>query len=442
MIYKSILILIVLSLAVPAAAAPMDGESPFLPVSLDVLSNGMRIIVRENEHFPTVSLNLWVGAGSKHDPEDASGLAHFFEHMLFQGTETREAGEMIDTIEGLGGSWNAATSLDTTFYFINLPSQHWEKAMELQADAALAANFPEEPMEIERDVIIEEIRTRASSPSSILLDSTLQTAFEGTPYARPILGTEEHVRQIDRDDMFEFKAEYYVPNNMTLVVSGDVDREEILAKAERLYGGEEPRRVTPVDPGELEPVDEIETVETELDVDTPRIAVGISGTALDHGQGAALEMAALILGTGQTSRLYQDLVETGLARDVSASFNGFEDVWIFLLQAQADAENMEEVEEYLQSAIVSLQEEPVAEEELERAQVMARASFAFSAETNADVGTLLGRFETSGSLQDGLNHILTLESATADDIRTAALQHLDSDAYIRSIIKPAQGGMD
>ena len=284
-----------LSLYSTVLAMPVDPDSPLLPIEMRILPNGLRVIVKEIPSYPIATINVWVDVGAKDDPEGLSGLAHFFEHLIFKGTPSRPRGQMAYAIESVGGYLNAMTSLDYTTYFIVVPSEYAALAMEVQADALLNSLFEQTEIDMERTVIHEEIRLRLDNPQTYLVDMLLQYLFPDTPYARPVIGTFEELANVNHQEMVDFHAAYYVPNNMVLVVAGNVDADQVFAQAEELYGGM-PAKAIPQRPYVAVPrLEAVTTLEEERNVNQSYILMGYPAPGANDRDAAALTMAGVIL---------------------------------------------------------------------------------------------------------------------------------------------------
>src|SRR5690554_5548781 len=195
-----VLLLIVLSVSSIGFAQSVDPHSTLTPIKMQVLDNGMRVIVKEIPSYPIVTVNVWVNAGAIDDPEGLSGLAHFFEHLTFKGTPTRPTGQISYEVESLGGYLNAMTSYDFTTYFIVVPSEHVAQAMEIQADALLNSSFDQGEIDKERTVIHEEIRLRMDSPQTSLIDMSVEKLFSGTIFSKSVIGSFEDLADVNRDE--------------------------------------------------------------------------------------------------------------------------------------------------------------------------------------------------------------------------------------------------
>ncbi|NLM39199.1 MAG: insulinase family protein [Firmicutes bacterium] len=426
-----------LSLYSTVLAMPVDPDSPLLPIEMRILPNGLRVIVKEIPSYPIATINVWVDVGAKDDPEGLSGLAHFFEHLIFKGTPSRPRGQMAYAIESVGGYLNAMTSLDYTTYFIVVPSEYAALAMEVQADALLNSLFEQTEIDMERTVIHEEIRLRLDNPQTYLVDMLLQYLFPDTPYARPVIGTFEELANVNHQEMVDFHAAYYVPNNMVLVVAGNVDADQVFAQAEELYGGM-PAKAIPQRPYVAVPrLEAVTTLEEERNVNQSYILMGYPAPGANDRDAAALTMAGVILGQGRVSRLYKALIEKEhLVNSISAAYNGFSDIGLFGISAMLEPENLDRVVEIIREELVRLQTEPVTDAELSRAKTLARSSLAFSNQSSSNVAMFLGQKEIYGGVMNAVNQIAILEHITADDIMRAAQTYLNPDAYVLGHLRP------
>ncbi len=420
-------------------ARALDPVSPFIPYEMSVLPNGLRVIVKEIPAYPTAAVNMWVGVGAKDDPLHMSGMAHFFEHLLFKGTTTRPVGQIGRDVEKLGGYINAMTSYDFTTFFVVVPSDKVMFAMEIQADAIRNSSFVQEEIDKERNVIFEEIRVQEDSPTSKLASLVLQSLLTGTSYARPVLGSVEDLGNINRAEMADFHKEYYVPNNMTLVVVGDVNGKEIMEAAFSLYGDMEGKSLVQPRYAAVPSLSEVQRITEKRLVDQAYGIMAFPGPAGDR-DAMALSVAGILLGVGQSSRLFQELmVEKRLVTDIAANYEQLMEVGALTISFSAPQENLEQIEAALKGQIERLQTELVSDGELGKAQAMARSSFAFAAESNAQLALVLGQYETFGGVNNAVNWVDVLESITAEDVLRVAQEYLNLEGYVWGEIIPEGG---
>src|SRR3954463_7531993 len=197
------------------------------PIERYVLPNGLTVLLKRDDAAPVSSVQVWVKTGSIHEGDYlGAGLSHYLEHMLFKGTERRTGREITATVQAHGGYINAYTTFDRTVYYIDLPSEHANVAIDLLADAVLRSTLPADEVTKERDVILREIAMTKDDPDNRLWDAVFSAAFREHPYRQPIIGHRDVFSAVTRDDLNAYYRARYVPNNLTVVVVGDVDLEK------------------------------------------------------------------------------------------------------------------------------------------------------------------------------------------------------------------------
>ena len=225
---------VVLVLIAPAAA-----EAPRDPAEVEnfLLDNGMEVVVIPDHRAPIVTHMVWYKVGSADEPPGKSGIAHFFEHLMFKGTKAHKAGEFGAKIAEIGGSENAFTSYDYTAYFQTVTPDALETMMAFEADRMRNLILTDDVIGPERDVILEERRSRIeNSPDALLSEEVDATLYQNHPYRMPVIGWMHEMENLNRTDAVAFYDRYYAPNNAVLVVAGDVDAETVRKLAEKTYG--------------------------------------------------------------------------------------------------------------------------------------------------------------------------------------------------------------
>jgi zinc protease len=201
------------------------------------LSNGLKLIVREDHRAPTVAHMAWYRAGSMDEVNGKTGVAHVLEHMMFKGTDKVKAGEFSRLVAAVGGRENAFTSRDYTAYFQQVEKSKLEDVIKLEADRMSNLNFDDAEFLKEIQVIMEERRLRTEdNPSSLLNESLMATAYMSSPYRHPVIGWMNDLQNMKASDARDWYRSWYAPNNATVVISGDVDAKKVLALAEKYYG--------------------------------------------------------------------------------------------------------------------------------------------------------------------------------------------------------------
>ena len=194
------------------------------------LRNGQTVIIKEVKDNPIVIIDTFIKTGSVNENDKNNGVAHFLEHLFFKGTTKHKRGEFEKAIESKGGIFNAATSRDYTHYYIKIDSKHIDDALSYHSDMLLNIAIPENELEMERKVVLEEITRSMDNPENKVFDNFLNIIFNGNSYSRKILGTNEIISSISRDEILAFHNHWYKPSNMVTVVVGDVEAEKILPK--------------------------------------------------------------------------------------------------------------------------------------------------------------------------------------------------------------------
>ncbi|BDG70263.1 M16 family metallopeptidase [Roseomonas fluvialis] len=311
--------------ASPAATPP---DRPLFGAKQWQLSNGLRVVLAENRRAPVVAQYLFYAAGGAEDPAGRSGVAHFLEHMMFKGSPNVANGEFSRRVAREGGNDNAFTSRDVTAYFQQVEASRLPLIMRMEADRFAAAIIPADQVESERNVVLEERRQRTDSSARARFQEAFRAALWGpqTWPGRPIIGWEDEIRAITRDDMAAFYDRFYAPHNATLVVSGAVDEATLRALAEEHYGrvparpgAARDRARAPSAPHEARLVRREPTAREALLI---QAWIAPSLTAGETRHALPLEVFAHLLGSGQGSRLHAALVETGLAVSAGASYDG------------------------------------------------------------------------------------------------------------------------
>jgi zinc protease len=292
------------------------------------LANGMQVLVIPDHRAPVVTQMLWFKVGAMDDPPGLSGLAHFFEHMMFRGTKAVPGDEFAQTVAKNGGQSNAFTTHDYTAFYEQIAKDRLGLVMQLEADRMHNLNLTDSTVGPERDVVMEERRMRVDNDPQALMSEQMEAALHlSHPYGRPVIGWMAEIRHIDKVSAQDFYDHHYGPNNCILVVAGDVTPEEIRKMAQEYYGAVPARTLTP----RAEYAEPPRLAQTRMtfvrdDAKVPvlsRIYRVPSYATAKPGQAEALEVYAQLLGGGQTSILYRTLVEQKkLATDAGASYDG------------------------------------------------------------------------------------------------------------------------
>ncbi len=297
------------------------------------LDNGLTLHVAAGHPAPVAAVQAWVGVGSADETQAKAGVAHVMEHMLFKGSHRFGVGELTRAIERAGGEINAWTSFDHTVYHAVLGRDHVEHAIEAVGDTLLAPRVDPDELERERQVILEEIRQGSDDPARSVSQSLFATAYVAHPYRRPVIGTPETVQRLGERDLVEFFRSYYVADNVTLVVAGDVDPVHVRRTVERRFSAMpagRPQRRTRHEPAQTAP----RAVAAHRDVSEAYLAVGFHVPQARHPDVAALDVAAILLGESESARLPRQLRDRDeLVTGAYAHVHALRDPGLFVLSA-------------------------------------------------------------------------------------------------------------
>ena len=473
------------SVAQPVALArtdvpPVSTIQPYIDRVVDrvtefTLDNGMTFVVLERHQAPVISFMTYVNVGSAYEAPSKTGVAHFLEHLAFKGTtrigtsdypaekteldqldrlfdklqaasiagrtaevstlqsefdalqqqaatyvRQNEYGQIVERAGGVG--LNATTSADATRYFYSFPANKLELWMSLESERFLDPVFRE--FYEEKDVILEERRLRTdNSPVGKMIEAFLETAFPGHPYGRPVIGSEQDIRNLTRKDVSDFFTTFYTPNRITAAIVGDVDPAEVKRLAETYFGRYQTRSRAP-DVVAITPVQSSsQTVTLNLQTQ-PWYFAGYQRPASTDPDDATYQIMAAVLSGGRTSRLYRNLVEQKIALAVDAS-NGFPgDLYsnLMLLYAQpAPGHTIEEIAGLLDAELQRLKTEPVSATELERVKTQSRAGILQLLASNQGMVGLLAEYQAkTGSWRNLFEELKAIEAVTASDVQRVA----------------------
>ncbi|WP_415401314.1 M16 family metallopeptidase [Tateyamaria sp. SN3-11] len=423
-----------------SAAMPLTVQAADEGVTTFELDNGMQVVVVEDNRAPVVQHMVWYKAGSADEPVGSSGVAHFLEHLLFKATDTLAEGELSSTVAANGGRDNAFTSYDYTAYFQRVAADRLELMMRMESDRMRNIRLTEQNIATERNVILEERNQRTeNNPRALFAEQMSAAQYLNHRYGVPIIGWRHEMETLDMQDALGFYDTYYYPNNAILVVSGDVDADEVKALAETYYG------VIPANPDLPERVRSQEppqTAERRLIFRDPRVAqeyVSRSYLAPERDPGdqkaaAALTLLAEVLGGGQTSYMTEKLqFEEQKAVFSGAFYRGvsLDDTTFDVVIVPVPGLSLQEAEDAMDGVLAQFLEDGVDPDQLERIKYQLRASQIYARD---DVDRIARRYGAAMSVGLTVEDVQAwpdvLQSITADDIMAAARGVLNREASV------------
>ena len=434
---------------------------PFLTQEVEIYEqeNGHKIVLAHKEG-DMINVSSWVKTGSINENDHNNGISHFLEHLMFKGTHKHKAGEFDTILEAKGAIVNAATWKDYTFFYVTLPKgdgdENFNTAIELHADMMTDPVIPDYEMgtpfnindknvtdKRERHVVIEEIRMRKDQPWTKVYNATNKAMYTSHPYKRDVIGTPEIISQVPQKEIMDYYRTFYSPKNVTTIIVGDFDSEKILNKVKNeFHWGERPeppKNIFNID----KPVQEPVYVENEANINSSFMMFGFLGPlAKDLKNIIMLEMLAIILGEGTSSRLYQNLIENQeeqIFNLIDAENYTFRDGANFFIQANFNPEFKEKAIELVKSEIEKVKEN-ITERELEKAKKKVKSRFACEVETVSDIGETIGYYMTvCDDLSLAEEYIPICESITTEDLKNAAKEYLDLNHVVISVLRPQEG---
>ena len=421
----------------PASAKQFDAES-------FTLANGLQVVVVPFHRAPAVTQMLWYKAGAYDDPPGKSGIAHFVEHLMFRGTKETPAGEYSRLVAQNGGQENAATSPDYTVFYQTVASDRLELVMRLEAERMHDLVITEDQVTPEREVIIEERRTRVDNEPSAQLDEQRNAVlFLNNHYRLPAIGWLSEMRGLTAEDARRFYATWYAPNNAVLVIAGDVDVARVRALAETYYGPI-PSHPVPAHEAFAEPP---KVAATRLEMTSGHVAtpewsrsyLASSYTEAGGKPADALTVLAEILGGGESARLYQALVvQKKLAVSASAGYDPNRGAGSFNIDAEPrDGVSVADLEAAAAAEIRRLLSEGVSATEVDRVKQRLQASALYSRDSLSGVARIIGASLVAGrSLDEVQAWPERIGAVTPEDVMAAARQVLKDDTAVTAVLLP------
>ncbi len=434
------LVKLVLFPAVLLSAAAAHAE-----VFEKTLSNGLKVIVKEDHRAPVVVQQVWYRAGSMDERTGTTGIAHVLEHMMFKGTTSVPAGEFSKRIAAAGGRENAFTSYDYTAYFQTLHKSKLPLAMQLESDrmrnlALSAAEFAKEAK-----VVMEERRMRTDDePHALMYEKLMATAYQEHPYQNPVIGWMNDLQALSVGDAKAWYERWYVPNNAVLVVAGDVKASEVFALAQRYYGVL-PKRALPVRKNYIEPPQlGIKRIVVKAPAQLPNLVMSYHAPVLRDPENDslpyALQVLAGILDGNESARLNKALVrEQQLASSVGAGYDATSrGPSMFTLEGTpSEGKSVADLEAGLREQIALLVRDGVSEEELKRVKAQVTASEVYKLDSVFYQAMQIGQLESIGlSYKDIPVLLKKLQAVTAQQVQDAAREILKDDSLTVAVLDP------
>jgi predicted Zn-dependent peptidase len=385
----------------------------------EVLDNGLRLITETMPHVRSVTIGVWLTRGSRHESDALSGIAHFVEHMLFKGSDTRSAEDIAQAIDSIGGQLDAFTAKEYASYYIKVLDEHLPLAVELLADIVLRPAFAPDEIEREKKVIVEEIKMVEDTPDDLVHELFTQYFWEGHPLGRPILGSRETVEGLTRDALRGYFAGAYVGSNIVIAAAGNIEHAVVRDLIQAAFAGIAPEgeslNGTP-------PVVVNQVITRTKELEQSHICLGTACYPQKHDDRYVSYILNTVLGGSMSSRLFQNVREKrGLAYSVFSGLGAYRDAGNLTIYAGCATDAVAEVIDLCVSELRTIRDLPVSESELRRAKDHLKGSLMLSLENTSSRMSHLARqeiyFDRHFSLDETLDGI---EQVSASDVQRVA----------------------
>ena len=406
------------------------------------LKNGLEVfVIPMDNDTGVISSDIFYKVGSRNEVMGKTGIAHMLEHMNFKSSKNLKAGQFDEEVKSVGGVSNASTGFDFTHYYIKSSSENLGKSLSLFAELMQNLNLKDEEFQPERDVVAEERRWRTdNNPMGYLYFRLFNCAYTYHPYHWTPIGFMNDIQTWTIDDIRNFHATYYQPENAILLITGDIDPEAAFAEAEKQFGAIENSRKIPkftfVEPEQDGPERVIVHKESEVEM----IAITFHIPDFKDADQPALSAISEMLSSGRSSRLYEELIDKKrLVNQVYAYNMENTDPGLFIFLATCNpGVTAEEAEKELLAQIDRIKSAKVSEEELDKVKINTKADFIFSLESSASVANLFGSYLARGDLKPLESYEANINALSVDDIMAAANKYFNKDKSTTIILRKAK----
>lgn len=355
-----------------------------------VLENGLTIIGEEIPYVKSISLGVWINAGSRIEDEEISGVSHFIEHMLFKGTKNRTSKQIASEIDNLGGQINAFTSKECTCYYVKLLDSHIDIGIDVLSDMILNSKFNEDDLDKERSVIIEELKMYEDSPEDLAYDLLTENIYKNDPLGMNIIGTEESLNRLNREKLLDYFNKYYVPNNSVIAISGNFNFDEIINKIEEKFKVWKKRDVN-VDIKKAEFKSCFLT--KNKDIEQVNLAMSLEAVPIESDKEVyALAVINTVFGGSISSRLFQKIrEEKGLVYSIYSSQSLYRKCGELGIFASMSNEHLKEVYESIIEEIKIMKKYYLTDQEIKESKEQLKGSYILGLESTSSRMMSIGR---------------------------------------------------
>ncbi len=429
-----------LGTAIPHAHAAATNPSDFkIETNKTVLENGLTVLVSEMPNSTMVSLYALVKAGSVTEGKLlGSGISHFLEHMLFKGTAKRAVGQIAREVQAMGGVINASTSHDYTIFTLTVPADHFDQALDIISDMLMNSSFDAKEIQKEREVVYGEMRLINDRPEQRLSDLVFKTVYLRHPYRLPIIGSTDPLAELTREDFLDYYHTYYIPNNIVFSVAGQVKQAQVLPKIEQAFAGFKRGRAVLRNLVDEPTQISVRRYEESYHTQLTRLSLDYAGVSMADEDLYALDVLAMILGQGESSRLYQDLFRTKrLVKSISAENYTPSDRGLFEVSCVLDYKNVDQVILEIKEELKQIAQRGIDREELARVKRQMISSFVTDQQNSGNVAYNLATHEAfMGDIDFAQHYLNAIEQLSVQDLQAAAKRYFRDDRLSIVVLRP------
>jgi len=405
-------------------------------IQKSVLPNGLKIVTEHIESIKSISAGIWVKTGSRNESDAQAGITHFLEHMLFKGTENRTSFEIAQSMESVGGYLNAFTSTEYTCYYARCLDSKLEDALDVLSDMVRHSIFPEEEMQKEKNVVLEEMKMYNDSPDDFVMEEFSGQLFPDHPIGRPVLGYEETVVSFTREGLFDYIDNRYNPDNLLVAVAGNVIHEDVVKLVTRLLDQDASGATV----NETQPIPPYEVTQKELTkpIEQSHMILGRRALNYDHPDKYLLLLANTILGGGMSSRLHQNIREKyGYCYSIGPFNQSYLDSGLFGVYIGTDKDYVSHVRELITAEFMRLQEEKVGKKELSEAKAHLKGKLMLSQENTSNRMTRMAKSEIYFNRYVTLDELVeNIDAVNSEDLRTFSEEFFNPEMYSETLLVP------
>lgn len=407
-------------------------------VNKTTLDNGLKIVTEHVDSVKSVAVGIWAKTGSRNEAHRMAGVTHFLEHMLFKGTENRSSLDIAMSMESVGGYLNAFTSSEYTCYYSRCLNTQLERALDVLSDMVLHPSFPENEIEKEKKVVIEEMKMYRDSPDDYLFEQFSGHVFKGHPLGNSTLGFEDTVSAFERQDLYEYMEERYQPDNLLVSVAGNVDHKRVVELVSDYFSEVNPKAT--IDQNPEIPDYQPDKIELRKPIEQTHLIAGRRGLHYNHDDKYRLLLANTVLGGGMSSRLHQNVREKyGYCYNITSFNQSYKDTGLYGIYVGTDKDYVEHVRELIDAELNKLKQDPIPEKELAEAKAQLKGKLMLSVESMSNRMSRLAkseiyfnRFVTLDELQE------KIDAVEADQVQDFAQDFFDNGTFSEALLLPEE----